>query len=435
MSNVSISVPYGGHLPPGWKVVPLKYLASLQNGYSFKSDSWTESGTPIIRIDNLNGSEQYNYSSAEVGGRYQVHRGDLLYAWSGNPGTSFGPFRWDREGEFFLNQHIFSVNIYGCNKNWLYWSLKAATHWIEQALTSGMIGMVHVTKEELENVPIPIPPLEEQRRIADFLDAETSKVDLLVEASARQSDLLAERLQEAIRVATTTHSGPTASTGVDWMPHINAAWRLAKVGQVFMTGSGTTPSSEVEDYFNGAIPWVNSADLNDRGISSTIRNISHEALRDYPALKIHPAGSLIVAMYGQGETKGRVGLLEFDACVNQACCVLTPMDGINVLFVSYWFRAHKDGVVALAVGAGQPNLSQELIRQLRIPIPDVQWQGRIVAELQELEDSIATRSTFLDSRSRLLTEHRQALITAAVTGQIDVTTTTRRWTPSESVSV
>ncbi|MBF6163340.1 restriction endonuclease subunit S [Streptomyces gardneri] len=293
---------------------------------------------------------------------------------------------------------------------------------------------MELPSDGLASLPLSIPPIDEQRRIADFLDAETSKVDLLVEASARQSDLLAESLREAIRVATTTHSGPTVSTGVDWMPHINAAWRLAKVGHVFMTGSGTTPSSEVENYFNGVIPWVNSADLNDRGISSTIRNVSHEARRDYPALKIHPAGSLIVAMYGQGETKGRVGLLGFDACVNQACCVLTPMDGINASFASYWFRAHKDGVVALAVGAGQPNLSQELIRQLRIPIPDVKWQDRIVAELQELEDSIATRSTFLDSRSRLLTERRQALITAAVTGRIDVTTT-RRFTPSESVSV
>ncbi|MFC9490185.1 restriction endonuclease subunit S, partial [Streptomyces hydrogenans] len=108
--------------------------------------------------------------------------------------------------------------------------------------------------------------------------------------------------------------------------------------------------------------------------------------------------------------------------VNQACCVLKPVGGLRVDYLHYWFVAHKSGVVNLAVGAGQPNLSQDLIRQLRIPAPDLKEQGKIVDALREAEHDARHRIARLEARGRLLAERRQALITAAVTGQLDVTT-------------
>ena len=206
------------------------------------------------------------------------------------------------------------------------------------------------------------------------------------------------------------------------MPFIDSSWRLSKVAQLFRTGSGTTPHASSPGYFNGGLPWVSSTDVRNGRITSTSRSITTEAVKDFPSLKKHPKGALVIAMYGQGETKGRVGLLGMDAFVNQACCVLTPLGDITSEFAFYWFRTYKGGIVSLALGAGQPNLSQDLVRELRIPVPDLATQHDIVASLAEADRLTDLEKGFLQQRNALLAERRQALITAAVTGQFDVTT-------------
>ncbi len=281
----------------------------------------------------------------------------------------------------------------------------------------------HFTGDKLGSLRIPLPSLEEQRRIADFLDVETSHISSLETLTSRQVAQFEERLRANFREVTIgAQETPLKATIIPWMPSIGADWELRKVAHEFRTGSGTTPNSDIESYFDGEIPWVNSGDVQDCDIAATTKAISAAALRDYPMLEIHPAGSLVIAMYGAGATKGRVGMLRVPACVNQACCVLTPTGSVSAEYAQYWFRAHKDHVVAMATGAGQPNLSQEIIRNLSISAPSLEEQWRIVATLREEE--LGTRSVVksLNRRRKLLAERRQALITAAVTGQLDVTT-------------
>jgi type I restriction enzyme S subunit len=280
---------------------------------------------------------------------------------------------------------------------------------------------VELSGENLGGIEVSLPDLEEQRRIADFLDTETARIDRLRSLTERQLALLAVRQSEIMREMTVGDTD-LAATGVPWMPYVASSWRIGKVAQLFRTGSGTTPTATNDDYFNGDLPWVNSGDLNDGTVRRAARTISASAVREFTSLRRHPAGSLVVAMYGQGETKGRVGLLAMDAYVNQACCVLTPLGALSAEFAAYWFRAHKSGIVGLALGAGQPNLSQDLIRDLRVPVPDAETQRSVVARLGEAEVHAVTQGTLLNDRSRLLKERRQALITAAVTGRFDVGT-------------
>ena len=111
------------------------------------------------------------------------------------------------------------------------------------------------------------------------------------------------------------------------------------------------------------------------------------------------------------------------ACVNQACCALIPLGPVDVMYAFYWFIAHRAEIVQLGSGGGQPNISQDLVRSLRIPAPDsVAEQRKIGRDCDALEDENAGYRSRLARRSALLAERRQALITAAVTGQIDVTT-------------
>jgi type I restriction enzyme S subunit len=189
-----------GTIPANWEVKPLKALTGFVNGCAFKPEEWGDEGTPIIRIVNLNGGGDFNYTVRQVDRKYLVEEGDLLFGWSGNRGTSFGPFRWRLLGPHLLNQHIFRLTAPKVDRDWLYWVLIAATPYVEE-LAHGIIGMVHITQDRLAGVPIPVAPVEEQRLMAQQLDREAVLDGQLGELADRQMDLLRERRQALITAA------------------------------------------------------------------------------------------------------------------------------------------------------------------------------------------------------------------------------------------
>jgi type I restriction enzyme S subunit len=146
-----------GSIPAHWKKEPLKYITRFVNGAPFKPRDWGDEGTPIIRIENLNGGQDFNYTKLAVEPRYCVRKDDLLFAWSGNRGTSFGPFLWNQEGEYFLNQHIFRLEAFKLQTKWLYWVFKGVTAYVESQ-AHGIIGLVHITKQDLGIIRVPVVP-------------------------------------------------------------------------------------------------------------------------------------------------------------------------------------------------------------------------------------------------------------------------------------
>ena len=155
-----------------WDTKPLSNFCSLVNGKAFKSDDWSESGLPIIRIQNLNDSTKpFNYWSGALDKQVHIKKGDLLFAWSGTPGTSFGAHMWSGP-EGVLNQHIFRIDVENnkVTKDWLKFCLNyQLLNLIDQA--HGGVGLKHVTKGAVESILIPLPTLAEQKRIAGILDA------------------------------------------------------------------------------------------------------------------------------------------------------------------------------------------------------------------------------------------------------------------------
>lgn len=145
-------------------------VCSLVNGKAFKPADWSTAGVPIIRIQNLNGSDKpFNYWAGSLDKQVLVKTGDLLLAWSGTPGTSFGAHIWSGPNGI-LNQHIFRCDLdqKACTKEWARIALNHRLHrLIEQA--HGGVGLQHVTRGMVEELEIPLPPLVEQRRIAELL--------------------------------------------------------------------------------------------------------------------------------------------------------------------------------------------------------------------------------------------------------------------------
>ncbi len=153
------------------QVAKLKDVAKFINGKAFKPTDWSETGLPIIRIQNLNNKERdFNYWSGALDKQVLVEKNNLLFAWSGTPGTSFGAHIWSGE-RAVLNQHIFRVDLNNTliTKNYAKLVINAKLNkLIEQA--HGGVGLQHVTKGMVENLEIPLPPIAEQKRIAEILD-------------------------------------------------------------------------------------------------------------------------------------------------------------------------------------------------------------------------------------------------------------------------
>lgn len=155
-----------------WKFSKVETLCELKNGKAYNADDWAEAGFPIIRIQNLNDdSKPFNYWAGSLDRQVHVRPGDLLLAWSGTPGTSFGAHIWTGP-EGVLNQHIFRIDLTGkeIEKRWFQFCLNQSLNELIHRAHGG-VGLKHVTKGAVDNIEIPLPPLAEQKRIARILDA------------------------------------------------------------------------------------------------------------------------------------------------------------------------------------------------------------------------------------------------------------------------
>ena len=152
-------------IPANWRWCRIKDLFALVNGKAFKPSDWGTTGIPIVRIQNLNDpAAPYNYFSGDIEDKYVLHGGELLFSWSGTPGTSFGSYIW-HGNKAVLNQHIFIVSPQiELDVQYAMYALNAElTVFIEKA--HGGAGLKHITKKEFESCGLPIPPLAEQKRI------------------------------------------------------------------------------------------------------------------------------------------------------------------------------------------------------------------------------------------------------------------------------
>lgn len=190
-------------IPAHWQLKRLKYLTRFSNGIAFKPTDWKDAGTPIIRIENLNGSDEFNYTDrTDLPERLLIQPGDLLFAWSGNRGTSFGSFEWDRTFPAYLNQHIFKLEHFSLHRRFFFYALRAVTKRVEDN-AHGIIGLVHVTKPELGAIEVPVPPPVEQEAIADHLDRVLGEVNAAAEKLVREIKLVEEYRERLIVDAVT----------------------------------------------------------------------------------------------------------------------------------------------------------------------------------------------------------------------------------------
>lgn len=271
--------------------------------------------------------------------------------------------------------------------------------------------------------PLPLPPLETQKRIAAFLDEKTARIDGLIAKKQALLERLAEKRQAIITQAVTKGLNPAApmkdseevggmTSFVNW-----ESWKLAHAYN--RIGSGTTPTSGNADYYDdvAGTPWITTSELRETYIHKTSSNVTQLALDDFTTLRVYAPNSVFMAMYGA--TIGRLGISAIPATCNQACCVFETSDKFDNRFLFYWLWHRRAELISLSVGGGQPNLSQQDLKSEKALCPSLEIQKRIAAFLDEKTGQIDHASRVIKSSIDQLSEYRSALITAAVTGQIE----------------
>lgn len=200
-------------------------------------------------------------------------------------------------------------------------------------------------------------------------------------------------------------------SGIEWIGEIPEEWSKNKVIRLFdIIGSGTTPKNITSDF--PVVNWIQSGDITGSFMPTCKNVISANLLSQYSALKVYPAPFIIIAMYGASVGNASISLI--DGCVNQACCVLSS-PSCNLHYAFYVIKSAQSYLVRKAVGGGQPNISQETIKQLWLPLPPLSTQDIIVRNLDvtcsKIDDLLSSVHASIEEYKKL----KQAVITLAVT--------------------
>lgn len=205
-------------------------------------------------------------------------------------------------------------------------------------------------------------------------------------------------------------------SGVAWIGEVPKHWEVIKTSLAFQgIGSGTTPSTSKKEYYddngNGKY-WLQTGDLEDGIVYDTSKKVSNIAIKKCN-LTFYPIDSIIIAMYGA--TIGKVGILGIESATNQACCVIPVTQKQIAKYFFYEFLACKPALLIAAIGGGQPNISQDTIKKLKIVIPPIIEQAAIATYLDTHCAKIDNLISIQQKRIALLQELKQSVITYAVT--------------------
>jgi type I restriction enzyme S subunit len=208
-------------------------------------------------------------------------------------------------------------------------------------------------------------------------------------------------------------------SGVKWLGEVPEHWEVGKLSYYADIGTGATPNREMADYWGGDIPWVKTGEVRYEDICQTEEHITDLALAETSCGLLQP-GTLLMALYGQGVTRGRVGMLSVAASCNQACAAISPCQKILGRYLECYLRNAYSHIRSLGNETTQQNLNLDFVRKLELLLPPLEEQEAIKDVCNDRANDIDALVNNAIQGISLLQERRSALISAAVTGQIDV---------------
>lgn len=408
-----------------WRQTRLKHLCTDagQYGLNISADQYTQSGSRLIRTSDISESGQLAadgvYVDVAIEARHRAQSGDLLLSRSGTLGRSFlvPPRLGDATYAGYLVRFRPRCDV---EPRFLAYAAQSAAFQDQIRADAVSSTIQNFSAERYASIGLPAPNLDEQRRIADFLDAQLIRIATIDTYLASASQLLAERRVSIWWSLLGLGSAPSSSLKGFFE---NSRWSLAPLKAALrMTIAGATPTVSSENYWSTAsgTPWISISDMIEFGTTDrTSRGISDEGMRACRLIAA-PSGTVLMAMYA---SLGKTTVTAVPATWNQAIIGLVPQEtALTPEFLLHWLEGLRQFLPSLARSNTQDNINAEQVRQLPLILPSLSEQRRILQQFSGECDTANVLVSKIGQQCKLLAERRQALITAAVTGQIDVTT-------------
>jgi type I restriction enzyme S subunit len=343
-------------------------VAEFINGVAFKPEDWEPGGLRIIRIQNLTDvTKPYNRTNRKVHPKYHVQFGDLLVSWS----ASLGVFEWNDRESALVNQHIFRVlpNEQLVDRRYLRYGLEGALNKMSGHLHGAT--MQHVNRGEFLSTKIPLPPLPEQRRIAEILDH-------------------ADTLRAKRRAAIAKLDSLAQSIFLDMFgdPVTNPRrWPSVSLPEACHTYSGGTPSKANSALWEGDLPWFSAKDLKQNDLFDSIDHISRN-VPNQSNLRLLPANTVVTVVRGMILAHTfPVCVLRVPATINQDLKAFIPREDLDSQFLAVMLRCqsrHVLGQVSEA-GHGTKRLDAEALTKIRTLLPPKSLQSSFTSRVAAVE--------------------------------------------------
>lgn len=291
----------------------------------------------------------------------------LLAEDGGNFGSRDKPIAYRVSGKCWVNNHAHVLKPKSTiNVDYLCYTLMFYD-------TTGLVNGAtrqKLTQSAMRQMKIPFVKMDVQNKIV-------KKINLVVDLIGKRKKQL-EKLDELVKSRFIEMFG-----GI----HDSKMYPYKTVKELTEVISGGTPSRDVSEYWEeGTIPWVKTTELHNNVVTKVEEYITEKGLNNSSA-KIVPVGTVLVAMYGQGKTRGMTAYLEIKACTNQACACILPSDKINQKFLWYFFILSYDNLRDLAKGGNQPNLNGNMIKTYPILYPPIELQNQFAAFVKQVDKS------------------------------------------------
>jgi type I restriction enzyme S subunit len=386
------------NLLDGWQLARLGDLVNNHDGKRI----------PLKQHDRLNKKGEYRYYGASgIIDYVDDYLFDGTYLLISEDGANLlmrsTPIAFKVSGKFWVNNHAHVVQPRdGVSLDFLMYFLAITD--LKPYVTGA--AQPKLTQGDMNSILVPCPPFSEQQRIAAILSEQLAAVERARAAAAAQLEAA-----KALPVAylREVFDSPEAQL-----------WQEKPISDFAATCSGATPSRSRADYYVGIIPWVKTGELKDGIINDTEEHVSEAALSE-TSIKLLPSNTLLIAMYGQGQTRGRTGLLSKPATTNQACFAILPNpDTFDPTFLQFWFRYSYSRLRRETEGRGgnQSNLNGEVLGKQKVPLPPITIQKQIAEKLTARIAETETASKQLEEQLFTIGKIPAALLHQAFSGKL-----------------
>ena len=398
---------YPYELPEGWcwttlgEICCIKGGKRIPRGMTFSKEKTahvyirvTDMKDNTIKLSDMKYIDDYVYEHIK---NYTINASDLYLTIAGTIG-SVGVVPKEVDG-MNLTENAAKLTQIGCIKEYLLYALLSTI--AQEHFTSRFhqVAQPKLSIETASKTPIAMPPIGEQNRIVKEIKRYLAAIKIIEEGQTDLETTISQAKSKILDLAIhgkLVPQDPTDEPATELLKRINPkaeitcdnpqygklpnGWCETLLGNIGTWQSGATPSRLRKDYYGGSIPWLKTGDLNDGIVQSIPECITERALEE-TSVKLNPAGSILIAMYGA--TIGRIGILSKPATTNQACCACVDYLP-EKKFLFYFLLANRENFIAMGGGGAQPNISKEKIIHTHIPLPPQQEQHRIVAKIEEL---------------------------------------------------